>query len=367
MMTKKLMTLNYSKRLVAFAIAILIVLVNLAPMKVFAAELTSRSLALSTSAGNTAATWTFTFSGASSTILKGISFQICDAASGTCNTPGSWANTGAAYSTLTYNGSSQSGWALDNAGAGGAQFLGIKNNAASNTSSNPIVATFTTVTNPNTTNASFYVRINTYSGNNYTTAVDSGVVAASTSQQITLTGTMDESLVFCTGASITGQNCGSVAGSSVNFGTFSSTSTRTGTSVFAASTNGSSGYTVTLNGTTLTCGACSGSPTISAMGSQSANGSPATSSIGSSQFGVNFRANATPSVGTDKTGSGTANYGTNYGTVDNFRHFTGDTVASATGATNANTFTASYIVNVPGSQQAGTYTTTLTYICTAIF
>lgn len=360
-------SINFTKRFVALTLALTILLGNLLTVHVFAGNLTSRSLALSTSAGNTAATWTFTFNEASSNVLKGIAFQVCDSASGTCNTPGSWSNTGATFSTLTYNGSNQTGWAIDNAGAGGAQFLGIKNNSASNSGANPVIVTFNTVTNPNTTNATFYVRISTFTGNNFTTGADTGVVAASTSQQITLTGTMDESLVFCTGTSITGQNCATVAGSSVGFGTFSSTSTRTGTSVFAASTNGSSGYTVTLNGTTLTCGACGGSPTIAAMGTQTANGAATTSTIGSAQFGVNFRANATPSVGVDKSGSGTAGYGTNYGTVDNFRHFTGDTVASAGGSTNANTFTASYIVNVPGSQQAGTYTTTLTYICTAIF
>src|SRR5581483_9247393 len=131
------------------------------------------------------------------------------------------------------------GWALDNAGAGGAQFLGIKNNSASNSSANPIVVTFNSVTNPNTTNATFYVRILTFTGNDFTTQQDSGVVAASTSQQITLTGTMDESLVFCTGTSITGQNCATVSGSSVSLGTVSTTAAKTGTSVMAASTNGS--------------------------------------------------------------------------------------------------------------------------------
>ena len=363
----KILTINFPKRLAALVVALILVLGNLLPVTVFAANLTSRSLALSTSAGNTAATWTFTFNGGSAAVLKGIAFQICDAASGACNTPGSWANTGVTLTTLKYNGTSQAGWTLDNAGAGGAQFLGIKNDTASNTSSDPIQVVFSTVTNPNTTNATFYVRINTFTGNTFTTGLDAGVVAASTSQQISLTGTMDESLVFCTGTSITGQNCGTVSGSSVGFGTFSTTSAKTGTSVMAASTNGSSGYAITVNGTTLTCGSCGGSPTVAAMGAQSTNGSATISSTGSAQFGMNLRANSTPSVGSDKSGSGSGAYGTNYGTVDNFRFFTGDTVASAAGSSNANAYTASYVVNVPGSQQAGTYTTTLTYICTAIF
>jgi hypothetical protein len=87
----------------------------LLPSQVFAAQVTSRKLALGSSQGNTSTTWTFTFSPAVTTALNGVTFQVCDAASGTCNIPGSWTNGGSAFSSLTYNGSSQAGWALDNA------------------------------------------------------------------------------------------------------------------------------------------------------------------------------------------------------------------------------------------------------------
>jgi hypothetical protein len=60
-----------------------------------------------------------------------------------------------------------------------------------------------------------------------------------------------------------------------------------------------------------------------------------------------------------------------YNTPDNFKFATGNIVAGSTnggaGGTDAQIFTTSYIVNVPGSQPAGTYTTTLTYVCTATF
>ena len=172
---------------------------------------------------------------------------------------------------------------------------------------------------------------------------------------------MDESLVFCTGTSITGQNCGTVAGSSVNFGTFDTLNAKTGTSVMAASTNGASGYSITVNGSTLTC-SCAGSPTIAAM-----SGSTNTSDPGTAEFGLNLRANATPTVGSDVSGSGSGTYGGDYGDPDEFKFATGESVATAGGATNANTFTISYIVNVPGAQAAGTYTATMTYIATATF
>ena len=60
-----------------------------------------------------------------------------------------------------------------------------------------------------------------------------------------------------------------------------------------------------------------------------------------------------------------------YNTVDNFKFVTGDIIANSAngsaGPTNAQIFTASYIVNVAGNQASGTYTSTLTYICTATF
>ncbi len=354
--------LNLRSKLSYKAAAILLILASFAPLflpqsALAAGQLTSRKLDLSTSAGNTSATWTFTFSVTEATALNGITFQVCDAASGTCNIPGSWTNAGSSFSSLTYNGSSQGSWALDNA----AGYLRIKNNASVTSVTSPVVVTFNTVTNPNTTNATFFVRILTYSGDDYTSQVDNGVVAASTSQVISLTGTMDESLVFCTGTSITGTNCGTISGSSVGFGTFSSTSTKSGTSVMAASTNGIGGYSITVNGGTLTCSGCAGTPTIAALSSQTA------SSIGAAQFGLNLRDNATPNVGVDPSGSGSGSYSGNYGTADQYRFVSGDSVASAAGATNANAFTVSYIVNVPGSQAAGAYSAAMTYICTATF
>jgi hypothetical protein len=263
---------------------------------VSAAQLNNRKLTLGSSQGNTATTWTFQFDPGATTALNGITFEVCDAASGTCNAPGSWTNAGSAFASLTYNGSAQSGWALDNASG----LLRIKNNASVATTSSPIVATFNTVTNPNTTNETFYVRILTYTGDDYAGQLDSGVVAASTAQQITVNINNPESLVFCVGTSITGQNCGTISGSTITLPDASTTATRSGTSVMAASTNGVSGYSITVSGSTLTCAACAGAPTIPALPSQT------NSLVGNSQFGINLKANTTPSVGANVSGSGSA-------------------------------------------------------------
>src|SRR5688572_1485810 len=103
------------------------------PATANAAAITTRKLTLGSSAGNTATTWTFTFDSPGTTALNGITFQVCDSASGACSIPGSWSNSGSSFSSLTYNGSSQSGWTSDNS----AGFLRIKNNSSSASTANP--------------------------------------------------------------------------------------------------------------------------------------------------------------------------------------------------------------------------------------
>jgi hypothetical protein len=187
---------------------------------------------------------------------------------------------------------------------------------------------------------------------------------------------MPESLVFCTGGTVSTNagvpDCSTVTTGSIQFTQlFSPTYAATTTSQMAASTNAGSGYSITVGGPTLT----SGSNTITAM-------SNTTSVHGVSQFGMNLVANTTttssPAVGADITPSSN---GTNlrgepvspYDTADTFNFATSSTIVAdsafggSAGGTDAQIFTVSYIVNVPGSQPAGTYTTTLTYICTATF
>lgn len=319
-----------------------------------AGQLTSRKLELGNSAGNTATTWAFTFTVTEATALNGVTFQVCDTASGSCSAPGSWTNSGSSFTSLTYNGSSQAGWALDNA----AGYLRIKNNSSAQAVTSPVVASFSSVTNPNTTNEAFYVRILTYSGDDYTSQVDNGVVAASTAAAISLSATVDETLTFCTGTSgITTSSCTGATGSSVNFGSLSPSSTSTGTSQIGVGTNGGSGYSITVNGATLT----SGGNTISALATQTASAS------GSEQFGLNLRDNTTPNIGTDPDGSGTATPSANYNTVDQFRFVTSDIVASKNSSDQFRRYHASYVANIDTATESGTYTATMTYIATATF
>jgi hypothetical protein len=328
------------------------------PQSVSAAQLTARKLTLSTSnpaASAATTTYTFNFTTGTTATFQSFQAQICTTASSTCTTPTGFLNSTSTFTSSTLTGS----WTVNTSTAG--SIRATATGASSTTTGTAKQIVFGNVQNPTTTNQTFFARITLYSDTGYATPVDTGTVAASTATQINLTGVVNEALVFCTGTSVTAQNCGTVAGSTVDFGTFSASATSSGTSVMVASTNGLSGYSITINGSTLTCTTCSGSPTIAALASQTA------SSTGTAQFGTNLVSNSTPSVGAAVSGPGSGTATANYGTTNQFRFVTADSVASAAAATDADTYTVSYIVNVPAAQAAGTYTATMTYIATATF
>jgi hypothetical protein len=321
-----------------------------------AAQITGRSITLSNSAGAaTGVTYSLaTAALPTATAVKSVGVQFCDAASGTCNAPTGFSASSSTLSSQPTGLGAASGWTVN---AATANQLRIVNAANATVPSGAVAIVWGGVVNPTANNTTYYARITTYSDAAWTTSLDSGTVALSTAQQITVTASVNETLTFCTGTSITGQNCGTVAGTSVALGTLTSTSTGSGTSVMAASTNASTGYTISINGTTLT----SGGNTIDAITA----GAGATSSQGSEQFGISLRDNATPNIGADPTGASGFTYGTGYGTVDSYKFVTGNTVVSQTAAANASTYTVSYIANIAGITEPGSYSATFTYIATA--
>lgn len=337
-------------------IAVLVGTVILPAPAANAAQITARALTLSSSAGAaTGVTYTFTFTVPSGTVLKSFQARICTTASGSCTTPSGWTGASADLASQPTNYGDATGWTDESTSSA----LRMKKTGNSAAPTGAQTVAFNAVANPTANNTTFFARITTYSDDTYTTAVDSGTIAASTAQQITVTASVDETLTFCAGTSITGTNCGTIAGSSVSLGTLTDSTTGSGTSVMAVSTNAVSGYAVTINGATLT----SGGNTITAI---TAGGGSA-SSQGSEQFGINVRDNATPNVGADPTDSTNLSYGTGYGTVDSYKFVTGNTVVSKNAASNSTAYTVSYIANVAGTTEPGTYTGTYTYIATATF
>jgi len=322
----------------------------------------------------------FTFKTYTTASIGSIQFLYCTLAD---PVPGNYCTTPTGLSTTGATMGTQNGATFTSiAGSNGQPYL---SRVAANINANTqLTFQLIGITNPTPTVATlaypltFYVRISTFTSTDASgTPIDSGNVAASTANAINLSGQMPESLVFCTGATIstTGgvPDCTTATAGSVNFNQlFSPTDTATATSQMVASTNAGAGYAITVNGSTLMSGTNQINGIVTAaMGIR-----------GTSQFGLNLKANtiatSTPPVGVEVAPAANgANYrgeaSAGFSAVDYFQFNTGDTVADSYNGggtvlgTDAQLYTVSYIANVVGSQPAGTYTTTLTYICTPTF
>ncbi len=329
--------------------------------RVSAAQITSRSVTLSNSDG--AATGvSYAFASAAlptATAVRSVALAACTTASGACTTPTGFSIASSTLASQPSGLGAVSAWSVNTSTAGSLRITHASNVTAP---SGAVSIQWNSVVNPTADNTTFFLRATTYSDAAWTTAIDSGVVAVSTAEAISVTASVDETLTFCTGTSgVTNSSCSGATGSTVALGALSASSAASGTSQIGVGTNAVSGYSVTVSGTTLTCSACSGSPTVTALASQTA------SSVGTEQFGINLRDNATPNVGTDADGSGTATPTANYNTVDQFRFVSGDSIASKSSSDQFRRFQVSYLGNITTGTEAGSYTTTLTYIATATF
>ncbi len=368
----------YSRIISVFVLVVATFAQFVSPTLAGASQITNRSLTLvagTTDGGSKpggVVNHSLTFTIPSTTAIGSIQFMYCTLAAGTCTTP-----TGLVTTTATIGSQAGvTGWSSLVNTTNGTPYL-TRGSAISPTANTAVTYQLNTITNPTTANETFYVRISTFASTDTSGgAVDGGTVAASTATPIVVSGTMPESLVFCTGGTVSVNvssvpDCSTATSGAVSFNQlFSPTDTATATSQMAASTNAGFGYAITVNGPTLT----SGSNTITAMAA-------ATTSVhGISQFGMNLKANTTATstiaVGTEVAplANGTNYRGqatTGYNTGDSFQFNTADKVADSAnggaGGSDAQIFTVSYIVNVPGSQPAGTYTSTLTYICTPTY
>lgn len=341
------------------------VIASIAPWQsASAAQITSRKVTLGTSQASTSTTHDFTFTLPTSTTVLSADFTYCTTPSGTCTTPSGLTTTTASIASTSNLGSGGT-WTVGGTPTNGR----IQISNASNTGSPTAGATvnFNTITNPSISGSNqntFYVRIATYSAANWTGQLDAGVVAGSVTNQIQVTANVDETLNFC--AFQTGATCAAGSGTTVALGTLSSSAATGGTSKLIAGTNAASGYAIQYTGATLTCSACSGSPTIAATGTTGA-----TSTTGTAQFGINAVSNAGtpgPAQGSNPSG-GSGSASTNYATGNtySFQASTLTQIASAASSSADTLYTVSYLANIPSNQAAGAYSTTLTFICTATF
>lgn len=151
-----------------------------------------------------------------------------------------------------------------------------------------------------------------------------------------------------------------VSNGSANFGSFTASGASVTTSTFQVSNYTSYGYAVQIIGNPPS----NGNHTITAMASTGP------SQAGVEQFGINLVANTSPSsVGANPDhgqfgfGSATANYGTS----NNYRYVSGETIATSPKSSGVTTYTISYIVNVKPLTPGGQYTGNQTLICTGTY
>ena len=151
-----------------------------------------------------------------------------------------------------------------------------------------------------------------------------------------------------------------VNNTNVDFGAFSAGTTAVATSTFEVINYTSYGYIVQILGTEPQ----NGSHSIDAMTAAEP------SQVGIEQFGINLVANTSPvSLGANPDhgqfgfGSATANYGT----PNNYRYVSGETIASAPESSGKTIYTISYIVNVSSLTPGGKYVGRQTVVCTGTY
>lgn len=217
--------------------------------------------------------------------------------------------------------------------------------------------TFGNITNPQF-RGTYYVRLATFAATDGTgPRIDIGGLAFAIEEGFIVTTEVPPFLEFCSAVIIINQDCQQASGDFINLGTLGPGVTRSGTSQFVAATNAQFGYTVTLLGSTMT----SGINTVAAMNSRGA------SATGVNQFGINLRDNASPNIGLEPAGPGTAGPLGDYAVANEFVFRPGDSVVSNPNTNNYRTFTVSYIVNVIADQPPGVYTTTVSFLALASF
>lgn len=186
------------------SLAVMFAIISLIPVfgadKASAAQLTNRSVTISTSnASATSVTYTYGFTTPATTNIGAIVFEACTTPLGTCTAPtGAVMNAGSAEA-------SRSGWTSANAFTRTTSTTGnctVANNvlcltrtAASETAGARTLG-WDSQTNPSSAGG-YYIRITTYSDDAYATAVDNGTVAYAIVNQLTVNGRVQERLEFC--------------------------------------------------------------------------------------------------------------------------------------------------------------------------
>lgn len=237
-----------------------------------AASLTNYKVNIGNSQSGAAANHTFTFTTPSTSNIKTITFQYCTTASGTCTAPSGMVL--AATPTLgTVAGIGGTGYTPTSTntnctGTGNTDCtltLTVTTPAAQSASSQVVVPFLTGVTNPTTTNTTYYVRITTADVSPATIdGPNSAAFAVLDSSSLAVTATVDPNLTFSIAAVTSGGTVNSATTNvtttttTIPFGTLVAATEKIAAHDVTVTTNAGSGYTVTASASAtppLTAGA----------------------------------------------------------------------------------------------------------------
>lgn len=339
----------------------------LAPGTASAAQVTSRSIQMSSSTqGATGTTYKVQFTVATTAVIQGVVVDFCDNSpligDATCTLPTGFSITAApAVSNVT--GLTAGTWTAGQRNSNRTLTL-TNGSGASVTAATVVSFELTTATNPTTDNHTFYARILTYTTaagatTTYTPGTegaftDYGGVALSTGRVINITARVMESLAFCVYDATCGDDPSFTLGHGANM-ILDTTAVDTDTASFSISTNAQSGAIVNIKGDTLK----SGSNDIDAAGAAAVAFVAGTEKFGTrvSTSGTNITAAAPYNGAANNYGFDTANTTSTYG----------DLIATLSGPVNTSVSTLTYGATASNTTAAGIYTSAQQLIATGTF
>ena len=325
-----------------------------ASQPVYGNRLTDRTLLIGDNQASKVTSYTLGFGLSSNSTIGSIVVQFCsnDPLPGTpCTAPTGFDASSSALTSQT----GLTGFSIDPSSTAN-KYLLARTPAAETAGTNANFE-FIDVLNPSVP-GSYYVRLQLFASNDGTGSYDDfGGIAFDINTGLELTAEVPPYLIFCTGVTITGLNCVNASGDYIDFGELSSKTARYGTSQMLIASNAVDGYYVSVDGATMS----SGSNEITQLSNADV------SRPGTAQFGLNLVGNSSPAVGQGPFGPGISSTTSTYQQPNFYKFNSGDTIISQPVPSDIRQYTASYIVNVPATQEPGIYVSTLTYICLASF
>ena len=201
----------------------------------FAAQVTSRSLLIGSAQAGVTTNYTFGFTPASTTQIQSIKILSCTTPLGTCTAPSGINLSGGTITQSGFQGATSFTKDTSTAGCTTVDVLCVTRIDNNNQTATAHSITDTGAINQDASNCSaapnctFFERIVTFTDAAYTTQVDYGTVASTTTQIFTVNAAIQEQLAFCIGSTVVDNaissvsTCSSITGTSLNLGVLNST------------------------------------------------------------------------------------------------------------------------------------------------